>query len=94
MVLGSVVTALAAYYTFLSSLPDCGPLGNTTLGRIYWFVPLGILAAQSGAIALGARITKRSLGVTVTVIAAAAVLAGLGGIAIFGHFFGAGHCGE
>lgn len=93
-VVGAVVAALAGYYAFESSIPDCGPAGNTTLGRIYWLIPLALLLAQSGAVSLSARKTGRSPTVTVAVVVLAAVVAVLGGAAIFLHFFIAGNCGE
>lgn len=40
------------------------------------------------------RMTKRSPGVTLTVVGLALVVAVLGGMAIFLHFYAAGNCGE
>lgn len=93
-VVGAVVTALAGYYAIESSLPKCGPPRNTAVGRIYWLIPLALLVAQSGVLAVAGRKTRRSPTLTIVVVALAAVVAVLGGAAIFLHFYIAGDCGE
>ena len=93
-VVGSIAVALAAYYAFAASLPDCGPSQNSTLGEIYWFVPLAILMGQSRAVALSGAKTARSRGVIVSIALLAAVVTVIGGVAIWIHFFIAGNCGE
>jgi hypothetical protein len=94
VVVGAVATALAGYYAFESSLPDCGPPRNTFLGQIYWLVPIALIGAQSGVLGWAGIRTGRSLIVTIAVVVVAAVVALLGGTAIFLHFFAAGNCGE
>lgn len=93
-VVGAVIAALAGYYAFESGLPDCGPPRNTTLGQIYWLVPLALLVAQTFAVALTGRKTGRSPTATIAVVVLAAVIAVVGGLAIFLHFYAAGNCGE
>lgn len=90
----AVAAALAGYYAFEASLPDCGPPRNTLLGRIYWLVPLALLTAQSVAVILVGRRTGRSAILTGAVVALTTVIALIGGVAIWLHFFAAGDCGE
>jgi hypothetical protein len=93
-VLGSVVVALGGYYAFEASVPDCGPPRNTTLGQIYWFVPLAILLAQSGVVAVIGRKTHRTPGIVITALVLALLLTLLGGALVLLHFYGLGDCGE
>ncbi len=90
----AVSAALAGYYAFESSLPNCGPPRNTTLGRIYWLVPLALLVAQTVVVAVTGRKTGRSPTATIAVVVLAAVVAVVGSVAIFLHFYAAGNCGE
>ncbi len=91
---GSVVVAVACYFAFESSLPKCGPPGNTFLGEIYWLVPLVLLAAQGAVIALVCRKMGRSPMAIVVIALVAAVVACVLGAAIWIGFFVAGNCGE
>lgn len=89
-----MVASLAGYYAFQSALPDCGPPRNTTLGHIYWAVPLALLLAQSGVIARAGRIAGRSQTLTIVIVVLAGTVSVVGGAGIFLHFFAAGNCGE
>jgi hypothetical protein len=57
-------------------------------------VPLALLGAQSGVVALSGGKTGRSPVATVVVLLLAAVVTLLGGAAIWLHFFAVGNCGE
>ena len=89
-----MIVALGFYYAFEASVPKCGPPRNTFLGRIYWLVPLALLTAQSGVVALLGRKAGRSPIATVVIVLVAALIACLVGAAIWLSFFAAGNCGE
>ena len=88
------IVAIAGYYLFLHGLPACGPPRNTTLGAVYWWVPLGILFLQTLLLLLASMkhgVVPRVAVVTIVVVAIVTVVADAG---IWLHFFAAGDCGE
>jgi len=93
-VAGSTVTAVGVYAAFLASLPDCGPSGNTTLGRIYSVVPLVIVLAEMITITLMGRRTHRSAGAVLVALVVAVIATLIFGALVFLLFYTAGDCGE
>jgi len=93
-VLATVVCALGGYLAFQASLPLCGPPQNTFLGHIYWLVPLGLLLAQCGIVAVAGRKTNRTSATIATTLVAALSVTLIGDVIIFFAFYAAGDCGE
>ena len=86
--------ATAGYYAFSASLPDCGPPRNTTLGQIYWFVPLTLLLLQSSSLAIAGFRTQRGIMQVAAVIALALLVTLFADAGILIYFFSVGNCGE
>lgn len=93
-VAAAVVIAVGLYAGFLAAMPACGPSRNSLLGQIYWLVPLTLGLGQALVIGRAGRQTGRSRTATALVMVLSSTLVVAGGIVIFLHFYGAGHCGE
>jgi hypothetical protein len=88
----TVVTTLAAYFVFMAETPQCGPIGNSFLGRIYFVVPLALLAAQAVVIVVGAIWTQVSATRATVAVLFATALGFAGEVVIFWAFLGVGGC--
>lgn len=90
----AIIAALLGYLAFEASLPPCGPPRDTTLGHIYWYVPLALLIAVGSVVALVGRRTHRSSTALATALVAALFLTLVGDVVVWFAFFAAGNCGE
>lgn len=93
-VAGACACALVGYLAFDAALPVCGPPRNTFLGHIYWYVPVALLIAESGIVALVGRKTHRSSSALITALVMTVIVTLVGDLVVWFSFFAAGNCGE
>jgi hypothetical protein len=96
MAFSAIVSAAATalYFGFLSTLPACGPPRNTWLGRIYFLIPIAIIAVE-GVAAVGAGRARhwRASRIAACILLTLAVTV-IGGFLVWLHFFAVGDCGD
>jgi hypothetical protein len=88
----AVVACLAACVAFNAAMPQCGPVGQTFVGRIYFWVPVALLVAQAIIIGVAASLRRVPPSRAAVVALVATAVSFTGEVVVFWAFFAAGGC--